>query len=100
MSSLFARCIGLSQHQQISMDAAILLLERRTTLSRSEARVVVLDYLGWPRDQMCEHLGVSVETIRTYWKRIYRKTNLRTRTALRGWLEALLAQEIDGGMTP
>lgn len=98
MSSLLARCIGLSQHQQISMDAAILLLERRTALSRSEARVVILDYLGWPRDQMCEHLGVSVETIRTYWKRIYRKANCRKRDTVRAWIEMILTQEIDGVM--
>lgn len=96
MSSLFARLIGLGNRPQISMDAAILLLERRTALSRSEARVVILDYLGWPRDQLCEHLGVSVETVRTYWKRIYRKTNCRSRKSARRWLETTLRQQLEG----
>ena len=100
MGSILARCIGVAPTQHITLDAAILLLERRTVLSRSEARVVILDYLGWPRDQMCEHLGVSAETIRPYWKRIYRKTSYRTRAALRVWLEAILAAEIDDVATP
>ncbi|NTU82813.1 MAG: helix-turn-helix transcriptional regulator [Chloroflexales bacterium] len=96
MSNLFARCIGLGDEPPISMDAAILLIERKTPLSRSEARVVILDYLGWPRDQLCEHLGVSVETIRTYWKRIRQKTKCRRRAAVRAWVESILAQAVEG----
>lgn len=78
------------------MDATILFLQRRTPLSRAEARIVVLDYLGWPRYKLCEHLKITVETVRTYWKRIYRKTNCRSRAELRVWLEWRLSQELGG----
>lgn len=97
MPSIFARCIGLTPDQQIPMDAAIVYIERQTLLSRAEARVVMLDYLGWPREDLCDQLGVSIETVRTYWKRIYRKTNCRSRTDIRSWLESVLEQGIAGG---
>jgi DNA-binding CsgD family transcriptional regulator len=95
MSSLFARFIGLAPGQQIAPDAAIVLVERRSSLSRSEARVLVLDYLGVSRDELSDHLGVSIETVRTYWKRIYRKTGCRSREAARAWFERLLHAEIN-----
>lgn len=96
MSSIFARCVGLLDGKQISQEAAILVVERRSTLSYGEARVVVLDYLGVKRGQMSQQIKVSVETIRTYWKRIYEKTNIHSRKPLRKWVETILLQEIEG----
>lgn len=96
MSTIFARFLGLSQGQQLSYDAAVLLLERHSELSRSEARVIVLDYLGGSREELSEQLNISIETIRTYWKRIYRKTKCRSRKSARGWLETTLRQQLEG----
>lgn len=94
MSKIFARFLGFTQGQPLTYDAAVLMLERHSPLSRSEARVLVLDYLGVSRDELSEQLDISIETIRTYWKRMYRKTRCRTRTDIRGWLEATLQQEL------
>jgi DNA-binding CsgD family transcriptional regulator len=96
MSTIFARFLGLSQGQQLTYDAAVLLIERRSPLSRSESYVIVLDYLGFTRDEICGRLKISTETIRTYWKRIYRKTNCRGRRAIRRWLESTLQKELEG----
>lgn len=95
MSSIFARFIGLSQGQRLTPDAAALLIERRSTLSRCEARVLVYDYLGVTREELSELFDVSIETIRTYWKRIYRKTECRTRKDARAWMEMTLRKEFD-----
>jgi|GEM_PF-1249776 len=97
MSSLLAKCIGISREQQLSMDATIVILERRSQLARTEARMLVLDYVGWSRDQLSDQLNVSIETVRTYWKRIYRKTNCRTRAEARQWLESILQEELAHG---
>jgi DNA-binding CsgD family transcriptional regulator len=95
MSSIFVRFLGLSPDDPFPFQAAVLLLERRTSLARSEARVLVLDYMGFTRDEICEHLSISTETIRTYWKRIYCKTSCRGRKASRAWLEATIRREFD-----
>lgn len=96
MSSILARFLGLSPDDPFPYFAAVLLLERRTSLARSEAQVIVLDYLGFTRDEICEQQSISTETIRTYWKRIYRKTSCRGRREIRCWLEATLRKEIGG----
>lgn len=96
MSSIFNRFLGLSPDDPFPFFAAVLLLERRTTLTRSEAHVLVLDYLGFTRDEICEQQNISTETIRTYWKRIYRKTGCRSRRDIRCWLEATLRKEFGG----
>ncbi|GAB4440218.1 MAG: hypothetical protein OHK0015_35930 [Chloroflexi bacterium OHK40] len=96
MSSIFARFLGLSPGDPFPFHVAVLLLERRTRLTRSEAHVLVLDYLGFTRDEICEQQSISTETIRTYWKRIYRKTNCRGRREIRCWLESLLQKEFGG----
>lgn len=94
MSSIFARCIGLSPEQSIPADAAIVLLQRRTKLTRAQARVLVLDYLGWPRTELSEYLGISVATVGTYWKRIYRKTKHHSREAVHAWFEQIIQREL------
>jgi DNA-binding CsgD family transcriptional regulator len=94
MSSIFARCVGLGDDSNIPPEAAALVVERRSTLSRVEARVVVFDYFGDKRKQLGEKLAVSPETIRTYWKRVYLKTNIRTRDEVRVWVERLLQKEL------
>lgn len=96
MSRISARSLGLSPDDPFPYLAAILLLERRTSLARSEASVVVLDYLGFTTDEISEHLNISTETVRTYWKRVYRKTNFHRRKELRCWLETMLRQAFGG----
>lgn len=94
--SIFTRFFGLSADDPFPYYAAVLLLERRTSLARNEAHVIVMDYLGLERDEICGHLKISTETIRTYWKRIYRKTNCRGRREIRCWLETTLQKEFGG----
>jgi DNA-binding CsgD family transcriptional regulator len=94
--SIFNRFFGLSPDEPFPFFAAVLLLERRTSLARSEAHVLVLDYLGFTRDEICEQQNIATETIRTYWKRIYRKTNCRSRREIRCWLETTLRKEFGG----
>lgn len=96
MSSFYARCVGLAGQSELSPEAAILVFQRRTTLSHNEARVAVYDYLGVTRGQLSKQMGVTFETIRTYWKRIHRKTGLRTRKDIRAWVEQILRREIEG----
>ena len=81
-------------HSNIPPEAAAVVVERRSTLSRVEARVVVFDYFGDKRKQLSEKLAVSPETIRTYWKRVYLKTNIRRRDEIRVWVERLLQKEL------
>jgi DNA-binding CsgD family transcriptional regulator len=97
MSSIFARCVGVHDGEPLHPDAATRIVHRRSTLSYVESRVVVLDYFGERLGQISEQLEVSTETVRTYWKRIYGKTNQRGRDAIREWVEHLLRTEIDGG---
>lgn len=96
MSNIFARLLGLSPDDPFPYLVVVLLLERRTTLARSEAQVIVMDFFGFTRDEICGHLKISTETIRTYWKRIYRKTSCRGRREIRCWLEAMLRKEFGG----
>lgn len=98
MTSILARMIGLTSGEPISPETAAILVERRSALSRCEARMVVLDLLGIGREDLSEELGLSTESIHTYWKRVYRKTGQRGRAAVRVWAERLLAQEL--GITP
>lgn len=100
MSNVLARCIGLSDQPPISSDAAILLIERQTELSRAEASVVILNYFGWDDERVRKHLGVTAETIRTYWKRARQKTRCRRRAAVRAWVEAILKGAIEGAAEP
>ena len=81
--SILARIIGLTGGDPISPETAALLVERRSALSRCEARMVVLDFLGVPREELSDELGLSTESIHTYWKRVYRKTGHRSRAAVR-----------------
>ncbi|NJO81931.1 MAG: hypothetical protein HC828_03520 [Blastochloris sp.] len=94
MPQLLVRILGLVPDERISVDSAVLLIQRCSTLSRSESQVILLDYMGVNRDEICAHMGVSSESVRTYWKRIYRKIGCHTRTAARTWVEALLNREL------
>jgi DNA-binding CsgD family transcriptional regulator len=71
--------IGLAGGYSISSEAAAILIERRSALSRCEARMVVLDLLGVTREDLSDELGLSTQSIHTYWKRVYRKTGQRGR---------------------
>lgn len=99
MSSFFARSIGLLPEQRISADAAVVLVKRRSTLSHTEARLVVLDYLGYTPSPLAEALEVSVDTLKSYWRRAYKKMNFRhgenQRTAMRAWVEETLRAELE-----
>lgn len=92
--SILARLMGLGGDDPIPPETAALLIERRSALSRCEAWMVVLDLLGVVREELSDELGLSVESINTYWKRVYRKTGQRGRPAVRTWAEALLAREL------
>lgn len=94
MTSVLAKMIGLAGGDPIPPEAAILILERRSPLSHCEARMVVLDLLGVTREDLSDELGLSTESIHTYWKRVYRKTEQRGRVAVRAWAEGLLAREL------
>jgi DNA-binding CsgD family transcriptional regulator len=96
MSTVFARCLGLVRGQQITADAAVILVERRSDLALREAWVLVFDYLGLSRGQICEELEVSVETVRTYWRRIRQKTGCHKKQEVRAWLEELIRKEMEG----
>ncbi len=93
MGSMLARCVGIARGSQVVPEDAIVVLERCSRLSRAEARVLLLDYCGRVRDQICAELCVAAATGRTYWKRIYRKIGCRTRAEARAWLEQLLQRE-------
>lgn len=96
MSSIFARVAGMGDD---SFDAAavVAVLQRRGGLSRAEAQVLLLDYLGISREEICAELRVSTETVRTYWKRIYQKVRCRARPEAYAWLEALIQRELGAG---
>ncbi len=94
MSNILAQCIGLAGKPEISIDAAIVYLHRYGKLRRCEARVVVLDYLGLQREELCEQLGITPRTIDKYWTRIYARTGYHGREAVRVWVEELIAHEI------
>lgn len=94
MPSFLARCIGLVGDPELPPSAAMLLAERHGRLSRNEAKVVVKDYLGASREELSEELEVSTDSIRTYWKRIYRKTGCHGKEEVREWLENLLKEAL------
>jgi DNA-binding CsgD family transcriptional regulator len=97
MASILAQCIGLNDGGPVPPHIAAALLERRTPLARSEARILVLDYIGLSREQICEYLQVSSETVRTYWKRIYRKTACHSRAEVHVLLETIIRNELSVG---
>lgn len=92
MSKLLARCIGLAGEPNFSIDAAIVLLSREGGIRRCEARVAVYDYLGWQRDEMCEHFNLAPGTIDRYWGRIYDTIGIHGREATRAWVAELLEE--------
>jgi hypothetical protein len=94
MTNILAQCIGLHGTPQISIDAAIVLISREGGIRRCEARIAVLDYLGWQREELCEYLGVTVGTIDKYWTRIYATTGKHGREVTRSWVEELLARGV------
>ena len=94
MGSLLARCLGIATRDALSHEMLIIVLERRSTLSRTEARAAILDYLGLTRDELIAQLQIAPETLKTYWKRAYRKVGCRDRRELRQWVEQILRQEL------
>ena len=95
MGSLLARCLGITKQEAVAPEMLVVMLERRSTLSRAEARIVLLDYLGYTRDDITTQLQISLETLKTYWKRIYRKLACRDRLTLRVWVEQTIGQELE-----
>jgi len=93
---ILAKVIGLAGDDSIPPELAALLIERRSALSRCEARMVVLDLRGVRREDLSDELGLSTESIHTYWKRVYRKSGQRGRAAVRTWAETLLGEELGG----
>ena len=96
MGKFYGRCVGLAGDADFSPQAAVLVVQRRSTLSRREAVVAVHDFLGVPRGELSVQLKVSPETIRTFWKRIYHKTKIRSREKVRAWVEQILRDELEG----
>lgn len=94
MSTVLARCLGMAPEHQITEDAAVVVLQRRSTLTYTEARLVVLDYMGGSLETLSAALQVHPESLRTYWKRIYRKLACSDRQRIRAWLEDLLLHEL------
>lgn len=101
MSSLLARTIGLSREQNIDLEAAVILVRRRSTLTDQEARLLILDFKGYNRGKLAKELKVSLETLKCYWRRIYKKLHCHDlddrRGAVRVWVERMLHAEIEGG---
>jgi DNA-binding CsgD family transcriptional regulator len=93
MRSLLARCLGITA-EVIPPEALLVVLERASTLSRGEARVVVFEYRGYTRADMIQELQVSAETLKTYWKRIYHKLGCRDRQAVKAWVEHTIRQHL------
>lgn len=92
MTSVLARCIGLTGGATFSIDAAIVLLSREGDIRPCEARIAVYDYLGWRRDEMCEQFNLAPGTVDKYWGRIYDATGLPGRKAARAWVTELLKE--------
>ena len=99
MSSILARCIGLSGEAPIAVEKAATLLHREGGLRRCEARIALLDFLGLQREDLCEELGLSASTIDKYWSRIYAATGQRGREAARAWVEQVLTQAVSDETT-
>lgn len=95
MSSILARCVGLNDGDPIPPHRAVLVVKRRSNLALREAWVLVFDYVGLSRSQICEELEVSLETVRTYWRRIRKKTGCHRKCEVHAWLEALIRQEME-----
>jgi ATP/maltotriose-dependent transcriptional regulator MalT len=96
MPSILARLIGITDITTATMDEAVTLVSCCTDLSRREARVLLLDFVGRSSPEISEELKVSTSTITTYWHRIYNKIGVRGRKNARVWTRALLDQEIRG----
>lgn len=95
MSSLFATSISLSPEWQISTDEAVFLVKRHSTLTHTEARLVVHDYVGYSREQLAAELKVSIETLKSYWRRVYKKVGCQRRDVMRSWVKATLLAEFE-----
>jgi DNA-binding CsgD family transcriptional regulator len=93
MATLLAHCLGATDPQTLTPEALVILLERVSVLSRAEARIVVMDYLGSTREDILYELQIAPETLKTYWKRIYRKVACRNRADLRMWMEQIIGQQ-------
>ncbi len=95
MSSLFATSISLSPDRHISTDEAVCLVKQRSTLTHTEARLVVHDYVRYNREQLAEELKVSLETLKSYWRRVYKKVGCQGRDEIRRWVGATLRAEFE-----
>ena len=51
-------------------------------LTSRELQVLNLIFMGWPRKNIAEHLGISAETVKTYRKQIMRKLDAHTATEM------------------
>ena len=56
MTSILAKMIGLAGDDPFSPETAAILIERRSTLSRCEARMVVRDLLGVSREDLSDEV--------------------------------------------
>jgi DNA-binding NarL/FixJ family response regulator len=101
MSSFFARSIGLAGDDPVSPEAAIVIIERRSNLTPTLAHLVVHDYLGTSREKLAKSMGVLPETLKSYWKRVYKKLDVKmdaqARASVRDWVEAILRAELESG---
>lgn len=101
MSSPLARTIGLNQEQSIDLEPAVILVRRRSTLTEQEARLLVMDFKGYNREKLAKELKVSPETLKCYWRRIYKKLHCQgledRRGSVRTWVERMLHAELEGG---
>lgn len=95
MSSLFATSISLSPERHISIDEAVCVVKRRSTLTHTEARLVVHEYVGYNREQLAAELKVSIETLKSYWRRVYKKVGCQRRGVIRSWVVATLRAEFE-----
>jgi DNA-binding CsgD family transcriptional regulator len=90
MRNLLARCLGIRDKQDITPETLMVLIERHSSLSRSEAHALALHYLGRTAVQIAAELQISPDTVKTYWKRASRKLGVRGRAALHAWVEQLV----------
>lgn len=91
MSRILARCLGVARAPQVTPEALAVLIARSSPLSRAEAYVVALDYLGMPRADIAATLHLALDTPKAYFRRAYHKTGCPDRASLRAWVEGLIA---------
>lgn len=91
MSTLLARCLGLVGRAAPAPDAMTTVIARELSLCRAEARIVLLDYLGYTRHQILDELQINPGSLRKYWQRINKKTGCTSRAEIRQLLEISLA---------